>query len=53
MVPGSDHVYEHRGNGWHQLYGRTETGGPWHMATDTMVDVDPPADPSQVLSCFV
>ena len=23
-------VFEYRGNGWYQIYGRSETGGPWH-----------------------
>ena len=47
-------TYEHRGNGWYQIYGRTETGGPWHASTESRVIVeDAVHDPSQTLSCFV
>ena len=30
-------VYESRGNGWCQLCGQTETGGPWHEDGETLV----------------
>ena len=51
-----NHVFEHRGNGWHQLYGKTETGGPWHADPEQLVTVeryDGPIHPSQTLSCFI
>ena len=32
-------VYEHRGNGWYAVYGRSYTGGPWHEDR-TVVAVD-------------
>lgn len=55
MFTGSDHtVYEHRGNGWHQVFGQSETGGPWHSDASTLVIVEEEiAHPSQQLSCFV
>jgi hypothetical protein len=47
-------VYEHRGNGWHQVWAKSETGGPWHCDPETRVIVeDTRHHPSQTLSCFV
>lgn len=55
MLPNSPNVFEHRGNGWNQVYNQTKTGGPWHLDQQTAVDVeesDPP-HPSQTLSAFI
>ena len=54
MIPGLDLVYEHRGNGWYQIYGKSYTGGPWHMSQECYVDYEPPVEhPSQQISCYV
>lgn len=54
MFEGDDTVYEYRGNGWYQIYGKTETGGPWHESEDRWVFTeDDVKHPSQTLSCFV
>jgi len=37
--PGNDKTYESRGSGWFQVYGKSETGGPWHVDGDTLVNV--------------
>jgi hypothetical protein len=53
MFPQSTLVFEHRGNGWHQIYRETETGGPWHAPAETDVDYEPAVQHPQNVSCFV
>lgn len=55
MFVNRDIVYESRGNGWYQVYGKSYNGGPWHddgENPDVAVEEDIP-DPSQTLSAFV
>lgn len=39
MFDNSTTIFEHRGNGWYQTYGQTETGGPWVADGETIVTV--------------